>query len=148
MKNKLILIFLFIIFIGNVYAEIDDVGTGETPILDERKDFSNVIGCEECITGQGVESQKRSNGIELTPTSENAEICINGNAVCIGNMVSQDTAGLPSSIVAKVVEGKVVITKAFFTVNENGEIYTLGGSTFHALPGSRVPREPCHPHSP
>lgn len=138
MKNKLILIFLFIIFIGNVYAEIDDVGTGETPILDERKDFSNVIGCEECITGQGVESQKRSNGIELTPTSENAEICINGNAVCIGNMVSQDTAGLPSSIVAKVVEGKVVITKAFFTVNENGEIYTLGGSTFHALPGSRV----------
>lgn len=114
---------------------------GEPLFFEEETDISPLMGIGEGqITVKGVEYSSliedktmESKGAILTFVSEDSKICINDD--CFENILSQEEADLPSFV---KVDENAEITKAAFTVNENGGNYVIRNEKFYAPPKAIV----------
>ena len=130
-------------------AELIDLQMDEDGMIQEGKiqfsgekesEIGSLIGPDienKDISIRNIEFSKKKDGkdgkITLIFKEKDSSVNIRGNFY--GNIVPQDTAGHPTFI---EMDENGRITKADFTVNEVGGIYSIGNTKFQAPPNSRV----------
>ena len=129
MRSLLVLV-LFFSMICFVFS-----ADGKVSSENNAMDIGKLMGLEESnIIGDGLKYEKQDEGSKLIFEKEDSNLNINGNK--FENIDPKSDGGRRVSSIE--LDEKGDITKADFTVNEKGGDYVIGGTKFHADPGSRV----------
>ena len=125
-----------------IYLQMDENGIiqeGAIQFSGEKKsEIGSLISLDienkDISVKKGIEFYKTEDGKStLSFIGEGGEVNIKGKE--FKNIQPQSKSGIPTYI---KIDKDGNIVEAYFTTNENGGIYTLGGSTFVAPPNSRV----------